>query len=707
MDYSDYTPNPETMSRVCFDAIPDELKARRQWVVWRSEADKQGKPTKVPYQAIGEGKASTDEPDTWATFPQAVRRYSEREDADGIGFVFTEDDAYTGVDLDHCIVDGRLTDYAAEYVKGLDSYTEVSPSGSGLHIITYAILPYSKKTEAIELYDRGRYFTMTGKRWPGTRPDITDRQGAIDIILTELNAADDKPSRTEASQTPRPVTTLSLDDRDIIERARRAENGAKFSALFDRGDTSGYGGDDSRADLALCSLIAFYTQDPNQIYRIVRQSALWRDKWDEVHRQRGGPATYAEMTIEKALNRSEVYTPPVPVTLVNGKASQPSQASNTPTRGNLALAPADDHTETTTARGSEPIKLRMADVWQRDLLTLGRLPDVPPQREYVLDMLPVPSVNLWTGLPGGKKSLLLMDASISEASGGIWLPRKGGENVPYGDVQGQGRPVLWIDYDMGRDLTSERFYAMARHRGIEDLSSIPLHVLSVSAPMDLYNLQHAEELTEFIRRLGAKFVVIDTLIDVKGAARENEDSMGVVFSNLRRISQEARASINVIHHPAKNGSPETPYRGFSGIAGKLDLGVTLAKRGYELTEPVDVSAFKVRGAPPKPFSAMFQYETHSSDWRTLWTASFVAIAPPAGVVGPQAIRDTFRDVLTQDPDLGKTDLIKKVYLKLMGQKVSRAQVEAEYYALLSDNQVSAEATGEKNKTAHRWVDGDE
>ena len=82
-------------------------------------------------------------------------------------------------------------------------------------------------------------------------------------------------------------------------------------------------------------------------------------------------------------------------------------------------------------------------------------------------------------------------------------------------------------------------------------------------------------------------------------------------------------------------------------------------------------------------------------------------ATPAGVVGPQAIRDTFRDVLTQDPDLGKTDLIKKVYLKLMGQKVSRAQVEAEYYALLSDNLVGAEATGEKNKTAHRWVEGDE
>lgn len=702
MDYSDYTPNPETVSRVCFDAIPDALKARRQWVVWRREEG-----TKVPYRAIGEGKAATDDPSTWSTFAQAVRRYTERDDADGIGFVFTEDDPYTGVDLDHCVVNGFLTDYAADVVDGLDSYTEESPSGAGLHIIVEAILPHSFKTDIIELYDRGRYFTFTGKRWPGTRPDITERQGAIDIIVADLAADDAKPSPSQASQTPHPVTTpLSLEDQDIIERARRAENGAKFSALFDRGDTSGYGGDDSRADLALCSLIAFYTQDPNQIYRLVRQSALWRDKWDEVHRQRGGPATYAEMTIERALNRSEVYTSSVPVTLVNGKASQPSQASQTPQRGNLALAPADDHTETTTERGSEPLKLRMADVWQRDLLTLGRPPDVPPKREYVLDLLPVPSVNLWTGLPGGKKSILLMDGAVSEASGGIWLPRKG-ENVPYGDVQGQGRPVLWIDYDMGRDLTSERFYAMARHRGIEDLSSIPLHVLSVSAPMDLFSLQHAEELTELIRRLGAKFVVIDTLIDVKGAARENEDSMGVVFSNLRRISQEARTSINVIHHPAKNGSPDTPYRGFSGIAGKLDLGVTLAKRGYELTEPVDVSAFKVRGAPIKPFSAMFQYETHSADWRTLWAASFVAIAPPANMVGPQAIRDTFRDVLTQEPDLGKTDLIKKVYLKLMGQKVSRAQVEAEYYALLSDNQVIAEATGEKNKTAHRWVEGDE
>jgi putative DNA primase/helicase len=687
----DYTTDASGMSILKIEAIPDDLKARPQWVCYKAD--------KIPRLALGDGYASVDDPATWATFEQAVRRF-ERGDMAGIGYVFTEDDPYCGADLDDSIRDdGQLTEEARDIVDGLWSYTERSPSGKGLHIITIATLRESVKTASVELYDRGRYFTFTGDRWPGTPGEINERQGAIDILLDELRPAQSEP-RPTAQPAPQ---VLTLADSELITRARGFKNGAKFSALFD-GDTSGYNGDDSRADLALCSLLAFVgNNDPATIDRLFRASKLYRpDKWDTLHRQHPSPATYGQMTIERALQRNsqDVYTPSIPVTLVkNGHPIAP------PSNGNLALAPIPIHTETPTEGGSEPIKLRLADIWQRDLLKLGVPPETPPQREYILDFLPVPSVNLWTGLPGGKKSLLLQDAAISEASGQYWLPRKGdtGTYETFGDVQGQGRPVLYIDYDMGRNLSEERFYALARHRGIGNLADIPLHVLSVSAPMDLYNLQPAEELTELIHRLGAKFVVIDTLIDVKGAARENEDSMGVVFSNLRRISQQAKCSVNVIHHPAKNGSPDAPYRGFSGIAGKLDLGITLAKRGYEITEPVDVSFFKVRGAPPKPFSAMFQIETHPADWRTLWRASFVGISPPANVLGDAAIRDTFRETLEDNEGLGKTELIKRVHLKLSNQKVSRAQTEAMYYTLLSENAIVAEDTGKDNKTAHRWT----
>lgn len=670
-----------------FEKFPKELRARRQWVVWRAEKNDKGKLTKVPYRALGQGKAASNDPSTWATFAQALTRF-ERGDVDGIGYVFAPDDHFCGVDVDHCLDEaGQLTPFAREIVEGCQSYTEVSPSGRGVHIIVKAQAPHGINRPDIELYSEGRYFTVTGRHLAGTPLDIRERQELIDYLVAEYSreTPQQAPAPAPAPAQPAPVLRFADDPHDdatLVDHARRAANGVKFSTLFDRGDLTGYKSQ-SEAELALCSLLAYWTGgDAARVDSLYRQSALYRpEKWDTPHRA-ADRATYGEMTIEKALQqRGGMYTPQ--------------------TTGNLAPAPLPDNGDDPPAA---PLRLRLADVWERDLIRLGRPPETPPEREYMLDFAAVPSVNLWTGLPGGKKSLLLADAALAEAAAQLWLPRKGDDSgIPmFGDIQGQGRPVLWIDYDMGRDLSEERFYAMARYRGIDDLSTIPLHLLSVSAPMDLYSLQHADELAELIHRLGAKFVVIDTLIDVKGAAKENEDSMGVVFSNLRRIAQHTRCCLNVIHHPAKNGSPDAPYRGFSGIAGKLDLGVTLAKRGYEASEPVDVSFFKVRGAPPKPFSAMLQIETHPADWRTLWRASFVAIAPPANVVGEAAIRDTFRQVLEDSEGIGKTDLIKKVHLKLFNQKISRAQVEAMYYTLLSENAIAAEPTGEKNKLAHRW-----
>lgn len=113
--------------------IPAELRALAQWVLWRFE-ERDGKQTKVPYCASAPARqASTTDPSTWATFEQALKA---RDEADGIGVVFTADDPFVGVDLDDCVDEsGELTAATAEIMRGLDSYTERTPSGRGLHII--------------------------------------------------------------------------------------------------------------------------------------------------------------------------------------------------------------------------------------------------------------------------------------------------------------------------------------------------------------------------------------------------------------------------------------------------------------------------------------------------------------------------------------------------------------------------------------------
>jgi len=142
--------------------IPEELKLLDQWVCWRFELNKDGKKTKVPYHPSG-FKADCSKPNSWTSFDQAWAGYQSGK-YDGIGFEFSHDDPFAGVDLDHCINnDGSLEAWAISIVERLNSYTEKSPSGTGLHIFIKAKLPPGgRKKGYFECYESGRYLTVTG-----------------------------------------------------------------------------------------------------------------------------------------------------------------------------------------------------------------------------------------------------------------------------------------------------------------------------------------------------------------------------------------------------------------------------------------------------------------------------------------------------------------------------------------------------------------
>ena len=285
--------------------VPAELKALRQWVVWRDEK-RDGKPTKVPYQISG-NHAQVNNSDTWTDFNTVVQH---RGRFAGVGFVFSESDPYCGIDLDNCMAeDGNIKTWAQEIVEKLKSvsYGEVSPSGKGIKFWLRARLPANIKHkvyldttqgEAIEIYDKGRFFAVTGKG-KGT---ISDGQAVVDWLCNTYLA---KP-KTDKRSASRPPTASTATVDEIVQQIRQSRQSAKFNTLMD-GNTTGYGSQ-SEADLALCSVVAFWTQDPTVIDAIFRQSRLMRNKWDEKHRADG--ATYGEMTIEEALDKlGEVYTP--------------------------------------------------------------------------------------------------------------------------------------------------------------------------------------------------------------------------------------------------------------------------------------------------------------------------------------------------------------------------------------------------------------
>jgi primase-polymerase (primpol)-like protein len=263
--------------------VPDALTAYGQWVGWRSEK-RDGKQTKIPIDpATGQYASSTD-PETWGGF-EAAANVVERGDGAGVGFVFTDEDPFVGVDLDDCRdpESGEPAHWAAEIIETLNSYTEVSPSGTGYHVLVRGTLPEGRNRHGnVELYETARYFIVTGA-YLGRQRMIHERTEELAAVHRKHVAQTPEDTGGEVLEAVSPGTptassgSVDLSDDDLLEKARSAQNGQKFSALW-RGDTSGYDSH-SEADMALCCLLAFWTgRDGRRVDRLFRESGLLRGK---------------------------------------------------------------------------------------------------------------------------------------------------------------------------------------------------------------------------------------------------------------------------------------------------------------------------------------------------------------------------------------------------------------------------------------------
>jgi len=155
---------------VQFENIPMELKRIPRWVLWKFvEVGDEGRVAKLPMQ-IGGKPASSSNPQTWKDFITIQDAY-QNGNYDGIGFVFDGSDIM-GIDIDDCrSPDGTLSDFAKEILENVEGYAEVSPSGTGLKIFTRAEIDKAHVDHSIglEIYNKGRYFTVTGHVLDSTR----------------------------------------------------------------------------------------------------------------------------------------------------------------------------------------------------------------------------------------------------------------------------------------------------------------------------------------------------------------------------------------------------------------------------------------------------------------------------------------------------------------------------------------------------------
>ncbi len=261
--------------------IPAEIRSQKAWVGYVTR-ENNGRVDKIPMNVMTGAPAKSNDPATWTDFEMALDLAIQRNYA-GIGFMFQP--PYVGVDIDHCVKDGSIAPYAVEILKAINSYSEYSPSGTGIHILCKGEIARACKISKIglEIYTNGRFFTVTGNRlenYPAELNECTDALKDIFSRFVDKGPADD-------------ILTL-------IAKSKDAE---RFQRLYSGQWQTDYPSQ-SEADLALCNKLAFWTsKDAGQMDALFRQSGLMRPKWDEKHF--GDGKTYGQSVIQKAVQDTE------------------------------------------------------------------------------------------------------------------------------------------------------------------------------------------------------------------------------------------------------------------------------------------------------------------------------------------------------------------------------------------------------------------
>jgi primase-polymerase (primpol)-like protein len=255
--------------------IPDALKAERRWTSWCYWRDDKGRQTKLP-------SGRSNDPSTWLTLESALSHHQ--------GIMFCLGDGWAGADLDHCVEDGVvLYAGATNIINAFGSYREVSPSNTGIKLFGRATrIGFEANFQprfSLTIWQAPRWFTVTGR---GEGDPTVDVSRAIDFF-----APAPPPEHTGPREGYADAAATSDDDL-LILMVGNDTNGDDILALW-RGETSAYGNDHSRADMALLRHLAFWTNyDAARVERLFRQSGLKRDHWDK-------SASYRRASLAKAL----------------------------------------------------------------------------------------------------------------------------------------------------------------------------------------------------------------------------------------------------------------------------------------------------------------------------------------------------------------------------------------------------------------------
>lgn len=281
---------------MAYDLIPQALRAAPRWIWWDKD--------KIPRSAITGKQIDATNLKNGVAYDEAVDYIMLEPAAKGLGFLLG--DGIAGIDIDDAFDDtGALRADAAAIVDMMKPcYMERSPSGKGVHILgfgtktTAACKKALNNSKMLEVYDKDRYFTVTGDRLPESTPDLTDISDKL-AILCDTFFPEPLREETVAAVTEDPWT-----DEEVLDAIYKSPT---HCFIFDdlwRGDTTRYNGDQSSADAALIERLLFFSGgNEEQTDRLFRKSGLMREKWDEMR----GKQTYGQLTISRIKKGMTVF----------------------------------------------------------------------------------------------------------------------------------------------------------------------------------------------------------------------------------------------------------------------------------------------------------------------------------------------------------------------------------------------------------------
>jgi len=574
---------------VTVDGIPATMLDTARWAPWRAVwNEKKRKYEKIPHRAEQPAYGlSTKSTKGWASFHRALAVYLQNPGKfAGVGYLVTGEkvpgsaaDVFApgdlaGVDLDHCrdAATGEIAPWAAEVIAKLDSYTEVSPSGTGLRVMVRAGIDADTidHQRGIEIYGgtQARFVTITGQRVDGSRRDVRPAPAGV----LEGLAAKYRRQRTKAEvedlHLPPLLSALDLPDLEDLDLPPRARN-----FLSDGPDP---GTDRSRALFATSVALAQAGCTREQILSLLEANEYAmevaldhrRQDYDKALRYlwkdhcRAGAARAKEIDDSMRDDFEQLELPPEVLDdledLLGGAPEVAGQSTAQvsdvygdfddlgPDSGAQVAAPA--------SRDLSPIKVEKAKFAISDA---GAFADGPPQQWIIKGVLPRAEVGMVYGESTAGKSFIMIDMLACIVRGEPW---RGMRTKP-------GRVVMVVAE--GASGARGRLKAYAQHHQI-DLSVLPFGIIP-----DTPNLRTKDDVKVLAARInewgGADVIVVDTLLaSVAGANENSSDDMGEVLANCRRLNRETNgAMVILVHHAGKDASRGA--RGWSGLKGNMDV----------------------------------------------------------------------------------------------------------------------------------------